>query len=242
MAHVQRATIGFPSRHAAQALVLQKVASNGHWIVFAAVMVVGFCAALLPVRPQRARSDVLRRLGVAPARGQEAGGLGRGPRARAVRHGLVAVASSAPAALSPSTARCSRRGSPARRSVCRASRSPRRFSTRSSRFISPGPAYLAAAGALLYALNPNILYLGVIAMTEGPFMLLFVGAAYFSACGTAAGRPAQPDMFLDPRGAGHVVQVRRLDPAAVLRPGGRCWCWCEPTWPRPGRWQACCWR
>lgn len=42
-----------------------------------------------------------------------------------------------------------------------------------------GPAHLAAAGALLYALNPNILYLGLIAMTEAPFMLLFVAAAFY---------------------------------------------------------------
>jgi hypothetical protein len=41
------------------------------------------------------------------------------------------------------------------------------------------PAYLAAAGALLYALNPNILYVGLTAMTEAPFMVFFVGSAYF---------------------------------------------------------------
>lgn len=41
-----------------------------------------------------------------------------------------------------------------------------------------GPTYLAAAGALVYVLNPNVLYLGLIAMTESPFMLFFVGAGY----------------------------------------------------------------
>lgn len=41
------------------------------------------------------------------------------------------------------------------------------------------PAHLAAAGAALFALNPSILYLGLIAMTEAPFMLFFVGSAYF---------------------------------------------------------------
>jgi hypothetical protein len=41
------------------------------------------------------------------------------------------------------------------------------------------PAYVAVAGASLYALNPNILYLGLTAMTEAPFMLFFVGCAYF---------------------------------------------------------------
>lgn len=39
--------------------------------------------------------------------------------------------------------------------------------------------YIAFAGALLYALNPNFLYLGITAMTEAPFMLFFVGSAYY---------------------------------------------------------------
>lgn len=39
--------------------------------------------------------------------------------------------------------------------------------------------YAAMAGALLYALNHNFLYLGITAMTEAPFMLFFVGCAYF---------------------------------------------------------------
>jgi hypothetical protein len=41
------------------------------------------------------------------------------------------------------------------------------------------PPYLAAAGALLYALNPNILYVSMTAMTEAPFMLFFIGSAYY---------------------------------------------------------------
>lgn len=39
--------------------------------------------------------------------------------------------------------------------------------------------YIAIVGALLYAINPNILYMGITPMTEAPFMLFFVGAAYF---------------------------------------------------------------
>ncbi len=39
--------------------------------------------------------------------------------------------------------------------------------------------YAAFAGALLYASNSNILYMGVTAMTEAPFMLFFVGSAYY---------------------------------------------------------------
>jgi len=42
-----------------------------------------------------------------------------------------------------------------------------------------GISYIAFVGALLYALNPNILYLGMTAMTEAPFMLFFVASAYF---------------------------------------------------------------
>lgn len=40
------------------------------------------------------------------------------------------------------------------------------------------PTSLAVAGASLYALNPNIGYLGLVAMTEAPFMLFFVASAY----------------------------------------------------------------
>jgi hypothetical protein len=39
--------------------------------------------------------------------------------------------------------------------------------------------YVAIVGALLYATNPNILYMGITPMTEAPFMLFFVGGAYF---------------------------------------------------------------
>lgn len=39
-------------------------------------------------------------------------------------------------------------------------------------------SYTAIAGALLYATNPNILYLGITAMTEAPFMLFFVASVY----------------------------------------------------------------
>ncbi|MEO9294447.1 MAG: glycosyltransferase family 39 protein [Nitrososphaera sp.] len=39
--------------------------------------------------------------------------------------------------------------------------------------------YIAITAALLYALNPNFVYLGITAMTEAPFMLFFVGSAYY---------------------------------------------------------------
>ena len=39
--------------------------------------------------------------------------------------------------------------------------------------------YIGLAGALLYAFNPNILYIGITAMTEAPFMLFFVASAYY---------------------------------------------------------------
>ena len=40
-------------------------------------------------------------------------------------------------------------------------------------------SYLPVIGALLYASNPNMIYMGITPMTEAPFMLFFVGAAYF---------------------------------------------------------------
>lgn len=45
--------------------------------------------------------------------------------------------------------------------------------------IAVMPSYAAFAGALLYATNPNILYLGITSMTEAPFMLFFVASAYY---------------------------------------------------------------
>ena len=42
-----------------------------------------------------------------------------------------------------------------------------------------GLGYIAFLAALLYATNPNILYLSLTAMTEAPLMLFFVAAAYF---------------------------------------------------------------
>jgi hypothetical protein len=39
--------------------------------------------------------------------------------------------------------------------------------------------YAGFAGALLYALNPNFLYLGITAMTEAPFMLFFTSSVYY---------------------------------------------------------------
>jgi hypothetical protein len=41
------------------------------------------------------------------------------------------------------------------------------------------PTYAAFVGAMLYATNPNILYLGITSMTEASFMLFFVASAYY---------------------------------------------------------------
>jgi hypothetical protein len=49
-----------------------------------------------------------------------------------------------------------------------------------------GISWIALLGACLYFLNPNILYLGITAMTEALFMLFFVVAAfYFQKCDTS---------------------------------------------------------
>jgi hypothetical protein len=42
-----------------------------------------------------------------------------------------------------------------------------------------GITFISIAGAFLYAFNPNMLYLGIIAMTELPFMLFFIISAYY---------------------------------------------------------------
>jgi len=42
-----------------------------------------------------------------------------------------------------------------------------------------GLSSVAFVSALLYASNPNIMYLGITAMTEAPFMLFFVASAYY---------------------------------------------------------------
>lgn len=39
--------------------------------------------------------------------------------------------------------------------------------------------WIAIVGGLLYASNPNLLYLGITAMTEAPFLLFFVSSVYF---------------------------------------------------------------
>ena len=39
--------------------------------------------------------------------------------------------------------------------------------------------WVAIVGGMLYASNPNLIYLGITAMTEAPFLLFFVGSAYF---------------------------------------------------------------
>lgn len=42
-----------------------------------------------------------------------------------------------------------------------------------------GISSIAFVASLLYATNPNIIYLGITAMTEAPFMLFFVASAYY---------------------------------------------------------------
>jgi 4-amino-4-deoxy-L-arabinose transferase-like glycosyltransferase len=42
-----------------------------------------------------------------------------------------------------------------------------------------GIVYIALIGALVYISNPNIIYTGISAMTEAPFMLFFVASAYY---------------------------------------------------------------
>ena len=39
--------------------------------------------------------------------------------------------------------------------------------------------WIGVVGGLLYAANPNLLYLGITAMTEAPFILFFVASVYF---------------------------------------------------------------
>jgi hypothetical protein len=41
------------------------------------------------------------------------------------------------------------------------------------------PTYAILVGVMLYAVNPNIVYLGITSMTEAPFMLFFVASAYY---------------------------------------------------------------
>jgi len=45
--------------------------------------------------------------------------------------------------------------------------------------LMTGLGYVAFVAAMLYVTNANTLYMGLTAMTEAPFMLYFVGAAYF---------------------------------------------------------------
>jgi len=156
----------------------QKVASNGHWIVFAAVMVVGFCAA----RFLYALNDhALTYYGDSASHllgarklvdwGEDPG-LGRfGTVWLPLPHLLLL-----PFTLDSSLFSTGFAGT-AVSLPCLAFTAAFLYKIISVHL--GGAAYLAAAGALLYALNPNILYLGLIAMTEAPFMLIFVAAAYF---------------------------------------------------------------
>jgi len=42
-----------------------------------------------------------------------------------------------------------------------------------------GLTYVAMIGGFLYASNPNLIYLGITAMTEAPFLLFFIAFAYY---------------------------------------------------------------
>ena len=178
MAHVQRATIGFPSWHAARALVLQtKMATSGHWIIFALVML-RVLRSTLPLPPRQELAGVLRRLSLSPRRGQKVGGLGEDPGLARfgtvwlpVPHLLLLPFSLASSLFSTGLAGAAV-GVPSLALTAS-------FLYKITRTHLAAPAYLAGAGALLYALNPNVLYLGLTAMTEGPFMLFFVASAYF---------------------------------------------------------------
>ena len=46
-------------------------------------------------------------------------------------------------------------------------------------FTQTKRSWIAIVAGLLYASNPNLLYLGVTAMTEAPFLLFFVASVYF---------------------------------------------------------------
>jgi len=45
--------------------------------------------------------------------------------------------------------------------------------------VARAASYAAVVGALIYATNPNILYLGITSMTEAPFMAFFIVSAFF---------------------------------------------------------------
>jgi hypothetical protein len=45
--------------------------------------------------------------------------------------------------------------------------------------MQTGILYIGLIGALVYISNPNIIYIGITAMTEAPFMLFFVASAYY---------------------------------------------------------------
>ena len=45
--------------------------------------------------------------------------------------------------------------------------------------IKTSSSFVPLVGALLYASNPNLIYLGITAMTEAPFLAFFVASAYF---------------------------------------------------------------
>lgn len=47
------------------------------------------------------------------------------------------------------------------------------------RHIGSTLVYIPLIAAMLYATNPNIIYIGITAMTEAPFMLFFVASAYY---------------------------------------------------------------
>ena len=221
MAHVRRATIGFPSRHAARALVLQtKMATSGHWIIFALVMVLGFSAALLLYRLDKnslvyfgdSASHLVGARKLADW-GEDPGLARFGTVWLPVPHLLLLPFTLAGSLFSTGFA-----------GVAVSLPSVALTAVLLYKIIKnhlAGPAYLAGAGALLYALNPNILYLGLIRDDRGPVHALLRRLRLLPAeVVPRARRPAELDVVIDVRGAGHAVQVRRLDPSVPPRPGG----------------------
>ncbi len=176
---MQRATIDFPSRHAARALVLQnRMASSGHWVVFAVVMVLGSSAALLLYHLDKnslvyfgdSTSHLIQARKLADW-GEDPGLARFGTVWLPVPHLLLLPFTLASSLFSSGFA-----------GVAVSLPSVALTAVLLYKIIKnhlAGPAFLAGAGALLYALNPNILYLGLTPMTEAPFMLFFVGSAYF---------------------------------------------------------------
>jgi hypothetical protein len=65
-------------------------------------------------------------------------------------------------------------------------------------------SWIALLGSCLYFLNPNILYLGITAMTEALFMLFFIGSAYYFQKSLSSNR------FSSTRQGHHIVDLNYI--------------------------------